>query len=452
MRSRIPFLENLSLGYRFDQDREIVSMIYLNYAFIILFLIIIPILHLDHEENIPITYRYHAFLLISIFNLWMIRKGWVTLVRVVILTLVPVLILILPPLAGLLDDEFYFWFPYVPIALSLIPHFILHTRRHRIALGITLGFYLLLVLFIDNYLIFLSDGSEKIIPIVLENRFYYNLIPVLIFIFVNLAIGIVFAKNYEYEQIVLRQQDELIQSEKMTSLGTLTAGIAHEINNPLNFISGSLHALNTMMEEYVKMDEEDQKKKKEDLLDQIKKIMDNSFEGVKRASDIISSLKFFANPGGLELRDQDLDLLLQGVLLRVEKKIPYNISIAKNIPQGIQVHCYEAQLQQALINIIENAIEAIEEQNYVDNKRIEISASDKKKNHVPVTNISISNNGPAIPEKAIKKVFDPFFTQKSNGKGLGMTICYMIIKEHKGWIEVHNKNEGVIFDVYLPKA
>lgn len=449
---KLPSLKSLSMGYRFDRDREIISLIFLNYTLILIFSVVVILLHLDQEENILITYRYHAFLGISILNLWLIRAGYITLVRILILSLTPLLILILPPLAGLFDDEFYFWFPYIPIALTVIPHFILHTYRHRIALYITLGFYLLLVLFIDDYLILLSDGSEQILPFVLEHRFYYGLIPVIIFVFVNLAIGLVFAKNYEYEQIVLRQQDELVQSETMASLGTLTTGIAHEINNPLNFISGSLHALKTLKDEYSKLDLEPSAEKKV-LLEQIEKIMENSFEGVKRASDIITSLQFFANPGGSVIMDQDLDSLLYRVLRHVEKKIPYNISVHKNIPIGLKVHCYKEQLQQALISIIENAIEVIEEKKYLENKKIEISASETKKNNVQVTRISISNDGPAILEKDRKKIFDPFFTLKTNGKGkgLGMAICYMIIKEHKGWIDVKNKGGRVVFGIFLPK-
>jgi signal transduction histidine kinase len=450
MRIRIPFLDKLSLGYRFDRDREVISLIYLNYAIIVLFAVIVPILHLDQEENLPITYRYHAFLLLSVLNLWLIKVGYITLVRILVLTLTPFLILILPPLAGLFDDEFYFWFPYIPIALSVIPHFILHTYRNRVALLLTLGFYLLLVIFIDDYLIFLSDGADEIIPFVLKHRFYYSLIPIIIFLFVNVAIGLVFAKNYEIEQIVLRQQDELIQSEKMASLGTLTTGIAHEINNPLNFISGSLHALDTLKGEYLKLDKDITEEKK-GLLAKIEKIMENSFEGVNRASDIITSLNFFANPGGADITNHDLDQLIYEILAHVEKKIPYNISVHKHIPAGLQVRCYKEQLKQAIINILENAIEVIEAKKYLENKRIDIRASEGKKNHVQVTKISISNDGPAIPEKDIKKIFDPFFSLNSEGKGLGMTICYMIIKEHNGWIEVKNKNGLVVFEIFLPR-
>ncbi len=450
---RIPRLpiEKLSLGYRFDEDREVISLIYITYFIILLFAVMAIILHLDSEENILVTYRYHAFILIGLLELWLIKKKLITLARIIILTINPFLILLLPPLAGLFDDEFYFWFPYIPIAISTIPHFILHTHRNRLALYITLGFYLILAIFIDDYLIFLSDGSEKIIPFVLAHRFYYNLIPVIIYIFVNLAIGIVFAKNYEYEQLVLKQQDELIQSEKMASLGTLTTGIAHEINNPLNFISGSLHALNTLKEDYLKLDT-NQTPEKKIVLEQIDRIIENSFEGVKRASDIITSLKFFANPGLEEFVDLELEQLFYETLLSIERKIPYNITIHKKIKPGTRVRCYEGPLKQLMVNVISNAVEVIEETHSNDHRRIEIAASETKRKGTPVTRITISNNGPAIPSKDLKKIFDPFFTHKENGQGLGMAISYMIVKEHKGWIEVGNKSKLVVFDIFLPRS
>jgi len=451
---KIPRLptEKLSLGYRFDKDPEIVSLIYIIYFIILLFGVMAIMLHLDGEENVPVTYRYHAFLLIGLLELWLIRKGLITLAQIIILSITPFLILLLPPLAGLYDDEFYFWFPYIPIALSIIPHFILHTYRNRLALYITLGFYLILAIFIDDYMFLLSDGSEQIIPFVLENRFYYSLIPVVIFIFVNLAIGVVFAKNYEYEQLVLKQQDELIQSEKMASLGTLTTGIAHEINNPLNFISGGLHALNTLKDDYLKLDI-NQTPEKKNLMGQIERIMENSFEGVKRTSDIIASLKFFANPGLEDLVELDLEKLFYEVLVSIEKKVPYNITIHKKINPGTRVRCYKEQLQQVFINIISNAVEVIEETHSGDHKRIEIAASETKRNGSPVSQITISNNGPPIPPKDLKKIFDPFFTlnKTGKGKGLGMAISYMIVKEHNGWIKVRNRSGFVVFDIYLPR-
>jgi C4-dicarboxylate-specific signal transduction histidine kinase len=313
--------------------------------------------------------------------------------------------------------------------------------------------YFILAIYIDDYLLLLSDGSEKIIPFVQQNRFYYNLIPVIIYFFVNVALGLVFAKNYSYEQIMLRQQDELIQAEKMASLGTLTAGIAHEINNPLNFISGGMHALETLKTEYQKLEGPLSAEKKE-LQQRMDKIMENTMEGVLRMSDIITSLKFFANPGKAEKKVQDLEKILYTVMLSVEKRLPYHISISNDIPQGFTILCVEEQLEQVFINVLMNAIEAIEEMDEKKQRFIHITASDSSRGKTQVSCISFRNEGPPIPEDAIGKVFDPFYSLKEagKGKGLGMSISYMIVSEHQGWIEARNEEGGVVFDVLLPRS
>jgi signal transduction histidine kinase len=440
------------MGYRFDREREVVTLLYLCYFSIVLFGIVLFLLHNETEDLTLVSYRYHAIILVSLIMVWLVRIRLFALARVIMLGVIPFLLIILPPLAGVRSDEFYFWFPYVPIALSLVPHFILHTSRHRLALIIVLALYFLLAVFIDDYLLLMSDGSEKIIPLVHENRFYYSLIPVIIYVFVNVALGLVFALNHKYQQIMLQQQNELIQAEKMASLGILTTGIAHEINNPLNFISGGLHALDTLNSEYRKLDGPLGPLQLK-LRQQMDKIMENSLEGVMRISDIISSLEFFANPGKAIKLDHDLDQLLYSVILSVEKKLPYHITLSRDIPPGFVIHCYAEQLQQVLIHILMNAIEAIEEAEERTQRKIHITALETQRNKTQVSCISISNNGPAIPENDIGKIFDPFYTSKEGGKwkGLGMSISYMIVKEHKGWIEARNEGDDVVFDVLLPK-
>ncbi|MEN8230229.1 MAG: ATP-binding protein [Bacteroidota bacterium] len=443
-------IEKLSLGYRFESDREVVSMIFINYFFILLFCVIVILLHSADEKPPPMAYRYHSLILICMIDLLLIKARRFNLARTVILTMPPIIILILPPLSGVYYNEFYFWFPYVPIILSLIPHYILHTVRHRTVLMVTLVTYFFLALLIDNYLIFLSDGSESIIPIVIENRFYYNLIPIVSYLFVNMALGLLFARNFSYEMIMRKQQNELAQSEKMASLGTLTAGIAHEINNPLNFISGSLHALNTMKSEWIKI-EEAPSPEKEKLLRQIDQVMESSFEGVKRANDIISSLNILIAPGQKK-KAYELDRIFSIVLQKIELKIPDHITLSKEIQPGLRVFGYKKSLQQVFSNILDNAIEAIESKETRERERIHISLSEEKSGKDPFVRISISNTGPLIREENIKLVFDPFFTSKEvgKGKGLGMTICYMIVREHKGKMEVRNEHGKVVVNVLLP--
>ena len=450
---QLPKFKNLNLGVSFEKERELFSLIFLSYFYILLFSLVVILLHTSGEELFPVSYRYHGLLLLGFVQLLLIRFGLSNIAKVLILTVTPFLLLILPPLTGLFSDEFYFWFPYVPIALSLLPHFILHTKRERIWLIITLVAYLLLAIFDTSYMMALSDGSEKIIPIVQENRFYYELIPTIIYIFVNLALGFVLARIYQYEQVMIRQRDELIHAEKMASLGVMTTGIAHEINNPMNFISGGIHATSTLINELIKLEGKPSKKKLE-LYEQMNKIMANSLEGVQRVTDIVASFNFFANPGKAHKEDHDLNQLFYSVLLSIEKKIPYYITLNKNIPAGTKIYCYDEQIQQVFLHILLNAIQVLEENADDKQKTINISVTESRKENQEVTCISISNNGPPIPEHELKKIYDPFYTLDSTGKGkgLGMAISYMIIKEHQGWIEARNENELVIFDVILPGA
>lgn len=450
---QLPSIKRLGLGYRFEKEREILALIYISYFYILLFSLVVILLHTSSEELVPVSYRYHSLLLLGIVEILLIRFRFFTLAKLLMLTLTPFLLLILPPLTGLSSDEFYFWFPYVPIALSLLPHFILHTKRDRVVLIITLVVYLLLAFFIASFMMLLKDGTEKIIPIILENRFYYGFIPVILYIFVNLALGLVFARNYQYEQIMIKQQDDLNQADKMASLGVLTTGIAHEINNPMNFISGGLHATSTLKNELLKLDGKSSKEKNA-LYEQMDKIMENTLEGVARVTDIVTSLKFFSNPGKAHKQDHDLNQMLYSVLLSLEKKTPYYINLNKNIPDGTRIYCFDEQLQQLFIHILLNAIQVLEESKGDKQSTIDISVSEIRRENKEHTCISFTNNGPPIPEHQIKFIYDPFYTidNAGTGKGLGMAISYMIMKEHQGWIEARNENDLVIFDVILPKA
>jgi len=446
-------MNTLGLGVKYARERELFSLVFFGYVYIFVFSLVVILLHTSSEDLVPISYRYHGLILLGFILLLLIRLKLITIAKFLILTVTPFVLLILPPLSGLFSDEFYFWFPYVPIALSLLPHFILHTKRDRVALLITLVAYLLLVIFGTSFMMAMSDGSESIIPIVQENRFYYELIPIIIYLFVNVALGLVFAKNYQYEQIMIRQQDELIQAEKMGSLGVLTTGIAHEINNPMNFISGGIHATGTLKNELLKLERRPSRKKME-LYGQMDKIMENSLEGVQRVTDIVTSLKFFANPGKANKKEHDLNQLLYAVLWTIEKKIPYYVTVSKNIPDGTTIYCYDEQLQQVFVHILLNAIQVFEESNDDQKKTIDISVAKFQKENQTVRCVSISNNGPPIPEQELKKIYDPFYTidNEGKGKGLGMAISYMIMKEHQGWIEARNENDQVVFDVILPIA
>ena len=449
--AKIPSLDWFALGYKFDTDREILAHVYINYFLLILFGIIIAVIHINPEELVPVSYRYHSVILLCILELWVLKKRWFTLARILKLSLLPFILLFLPALAGLFDNEFFFWFPYVPVGLSIIPHFILHTSRDRVSLVITLAAYLVITLVIDNYLIAMSNGEETIIPLVIENRFYYKLIPVFCYLFVNLALGLLFAKLYRYQEIMQKQQNDLIQAEKMASLGTLTAGIAHEMNNPLNFVSGSLNALDTLKEAYVAREEEITPEKKE-ILEKIDRIMETSHEGVKRATEVISDLNLFTRYSPSQRTVLDLSSLVNRTLDQFEKDLPAYISLRRNIPEGAFVEGLEPQLILVLEHILGNAQDAIEQQEKAGSESIVVNISSIRRDGILFHKASISNSGPLIPENELKQIYDPFFTSKEagKGKGLGLSISYMVVRDHNGFIEAQNREGMVSVEVLLP--
>lgn len=312
--------------------------------------------------------------------------------------------------------------------------------------------YLILTIFIDVYLIYFSDGSEQIIPIVIENRFYYRLIPSFLFLFVNLALRLLFVKNLKFKTIMDTQYEELVQSEKMASLGTLTSGLAHEINNPLNFISGSLHAMNTLKNQYISYETELTSEKKE-TLKKIDHIMDSALEGVERASNIISKLDFFANPKTQKKREVlDLEKIIQSVLRGIESRLPYYINLTSDLQNDLKVRGHEQQLKLVFTHILRNAIDALESKEKGVRETIDISAARESHNRKPYTRISFCNSGPGIPDEDLKHIFDPFFSSREAGEGigLGLSLSYMIIKEHGGKLEVKNQSGVVRFDIFLP--
>lgn len=446
-------VKKLFLNYSFRKNKDIVSLIAINYFIIILFSVVVILLHATEGKLIPVTYRYHTIIILGIIELILIRRGFTLIAKILMLIYLPFLILILPPLANLYDDEFYFWFPYVPIALSILPHFIFQSFRQRGLLVFFLSFYFLLGVFIDDFMLLMSKGEEQIIPFVIENRFYYNLVPLVILTFVNLALGLLFGQNARYEVIMQKQQEELIQSEKMASLGVLTAGIAHEINNPLNFISGSLTAIDSLKDEFFDPDNTDDARRSE-ILSQRDKLMKASFEGVYRAAEIVKSLKQFSSHGNDQKSNVNIRSIIDSVLMIVHSKIPDYVELIKEYEQIPEIPCFEQKIHQVFMNIVDNAIDAVSDKEKPSKEIIKIGIRKKDVREQAFVSICFENSGTPIPSDHVRKIFDPFFTTKDPGKGvgLGMSISYNIIREHGGMLTVNNKDGMVQFEVLLPIA
>jgi len=227
-------------------------------------------------------------------------------------------------------------------------------------------------------------------------------------------------------------RDQLIQTEKMASLGVLTAGINHEINNPLNFMVGGLENLRSFKEKH---------KNKE---------VDDFFfvfeEGIARIKRIVNSLSHFSYYSSTENEDCDLQFIIENCINILNHKLKNRIEVTRDFDSRAVIKGNSSQLHQVFLNIISNAAQSIN-----DEGTIEIfSRYDEKNNEIKV---AIKDSGSGIPEEIRNRIFDPFFTTKEPGvgTGLGLSISYKIVKEHGGEIEVETpESGGTQFTIALP--
>jgi signal transduction histidine kinase len=220
----------------------------------------------------------------------------------------------------------------------------------------------------------------------------------------------------------------------MASLGLLAAGVAHEINNPLNFIRGGVMAI----ENYFKDTLKDYQEKAAPLLEIIN-------VGVNRAADIVTSLNHYSRKDDTRISEVNIVSVIDNCLLMLSNQIKNRIEVEKkytNIPYSLS--CNEGKMHQAILNILTNAVHAIQDTGTIN---IEIRTLDN------FLEVIISDSGCGIPHDHLSKLTDPFFTTKEPGKGtgLGLSITQNIIDEHMGTLEFESKLElGTTVKVKLP--
>ncbi len=287
----------------------------------------------------------------------------------------------------------------------------------------------------------------------------------------NNMMHILETQNKELEQAyseLKTVQSQILQQEKMASIGQLAAGVAHEINNPTGFIMsnlGSLQKYAAKLSEFVKAQsdaiaalsagddsgnvleqiEEHRRSLKVDYITgDVGNLIKESLDGAERIKKIVQDLKNFSRIDEAELKVADINAGLESTINIVWNELKYKATVKKEYGDIPMLLCNPGQLNQVFMNMLVNAANAIEKQG-------EITVKTWHKDDF--IHISISDTGCGIPEDKLGRVFEPFFTTKEVGKGtgLGLSIAYDIVKKHKGQIKVDSEvGKGTTFSVEIP--
>jgi signal transduction histidine kinase len=266
-------------------------------------------------------------------------------------------------------------------------------------------------------------------------------------------------------------QSQLVEQEKMASLGQLTAGIAHEINNPINFVSSNVNPLkrdfNMLIELFsrievitkddtdvqVKMNQISSLKKEFDydyLTGEIFALLKGIEEGSTRTAEIVKGLRIFSRLDEDDIKKADLNEGIESTLTIIYNQLSDKIKVNKKFDDIPLLECYPGKLNQVILNLLTNSIYAINKK--YENKPgglISIATSRDPEN----VYINIEDNGIGMNEETKQKIFEPFYTTKpvGEGTGLGMSIVYNTIRKHNGEISLSSElGKGTTFVIKLP--
>jgi signal transduction histidine kinase len=266
-------------------------------------------------------------------------------------------------------------------------------------------------------------------------------------------------------------QTQLVESEKMASLGQLTAGIAHEINNPINFVTSNIKPLKldfedlkSLLQKYETLapggDIEQQLKE----IDQFKQQIDIEYvhteidslikgieDGANRTAEIVKGLRTFSRLDESDLKFVDIHEGINSTLVLLRNTMPKNVTVISDFGELPKIECYAGKLNQVFLNIINNALNAIKMKPVQGEEKLTITTRLMPNKQV---SIGIRDTGIGMTEKVKEKIFEPFFTTKDvgEGTGLGLSIVFSIIEKHHGKILVESTpGIGTEFIIYLPQ-
>ncbi|OCQ92122.1 histidine kinase [Oscillatoriales cyanobacterium USR001] len=290
---------------------------------------------------------------------------------------------------------------------------------------------------------------------------------------------------HELATKLLRQQTQaqMIQTEKLASLGQIVAGVAHEIRNPVTAIVGNLGFLTNYSEDLMRLlstydrefgkdnpiiDELKQDIEFEFLQEDLPEILQSMKVGSERLNELVSSLRSFSHMDGTSRKEANIHECIDSTLLILKNRLKHSVKVVKNYGVLPPINCYSGQLSQVFMNLIGNSIDALEElpegENYsrvikietelIENYQEDSLNAEVKTQNNPWVAIRIADNGPGIPPEIQRRIFEMFFTTKPVGKGtgLGLAITHQIVTEkHNGKLNLHSTpGTGTEFEILLP--
>ncbi len=270
------------------------------------------------------------------------------------------------------------------------------------------------------------------------------------------------------EQLILinrleEAHNQLLQSEKMASIGQLAAGVAHEINNPIGFVNSNLGALQhyvqsllTLLSSYEQHEAELSSESRSAinllknqvdityLREDVNNLLDESLGGLQRVKRIVQDLKDFSHISDSEMQWANLERGLDSTLNVVSSELKYKAEVIKDYGSIPEIECIPSQLNQVFMNLLVNAAQAITAHGKITVRSRQVGED---------VCVEISDTGSGIPAEIINRIFDPFFTTKpvGTGTGLGLSITHGIIRKHNGRIEVASEaGKGTTFRLFIP--
>ncbi len=417
-------------------------------------LCMIFILALDNIIHLGLfQFRLYLLVIVCVINIFLAYKGYYKLMRLNLIFLPGAIFILLSSVLGFVHDKYFFYYHTIIIAFSTLSHLLLEIEKEKFLYIISLAYFFVMLIIADNLLIWFGPPDLKVPGIIKEFYLYFKIIPILLFLFISFNFYYIRKLIYNFEQKYVENNNELrvaikklrqaqmqlVQKEKMASLGTLIAGIAHELNNPLNHISGGVQLINQFNannDKYLPYEKRAEIKETLSILD----------AGVEATSQIIDSLKTFSYKGLAAKTEVNINTILDSTLQFLSSKIQDDVEIQKRYNFQNQIKIFAGKMHQVFLNILDNSLFAIKDNN--GRKLIRISTYEFDLNLV----VEIFNNGSSIPEEILNKLYDPFFTTKNPGEGtgLGLAISYSIIEKHKGRILAENTKGGVKFTISIP--